>query len=111
MTEGGTLPPVMGGAVAAGCCFSWAFFLAASACWTFFWTTGLLSGEESSSLEETELFDNFCCFWAITFAVTLDLSTSLTDPAAAAASMAALDVVLLPAASELRRRTTFSFPF
>lgn len=66
----------------------------------------MLSGEESSSLEETELFDSFCCFWAITLAVALALSTSLTVPDETDVLDAAPDALL--ATSELRRRTTFS---
>lgn len=71
----------------------------------------MLSGEESSSLEETELLDSFCCFWAITLAVALDLSTSLVVPdvAEVAAWTAALfETEAFDATSELRRRTTFS---
>lgn len=66
----------------------------------------MLSGEESSSLEETELFESFCCFWAITLAVALALSTSLTVPDETDVLDAAPDALL--ATSELRRRTTFS---
>lgn len=57
--------------------------------------------------------DNFCCFWAITLAVALDLSTSLVvpPPEVAAARTAApfeVEAFAAVAASELRRRTTFS---
>lgn len=105
------MPPVIGGTIASGgpLAFSWAFFLAASACWTFFCTTGggadFVSGVDSSSLEVTEFLLCFCCFCWAAVCLVLDFSDSFAELAAPPEALLAAAAL---AVSELLRRMTRS---
>lgn len=103
MTDGGTFPPPIGngpGARSFPVTAATGFFFAISAGGAFLPAMGalLLSGSESSSsLDEIELFESFCCLSAS----GLSLVTSGLLPV----------LIVAPPTSELRRLTILSFVF